>query len=101
MGTPCGDSMEKILVGNLTKLIKYLYSLSYHYVLVAFDGQILRYYTDWRNAHVTFSQHITLFVLQGVRGGKTIYHGLNDLCVDDFFLQSGDCAGKNFPLSLS
>ena len=48
---------------------------------------------DWLTVSLTLSPDVTLFVVQATRGGRNEFHAISDICVDDFRVGSGECAG--------
>ena len=50
-------------------------------------------YVDWMDVYVTLSESIRNFVIEGTRGGKAEHYSINDICIDNFTVSTGPCAG--------
>ena len=48
----------------------------------------------WQNASVLLPAGVKQFILEGVRGGRTIEEDLGDFAVDNMRLLLGECLGK-------
>ena len=65
-----------------------------HCILVSADGLSDSTPEEWILANLTISEHVTLFVVQAVRGGKNIFHSISDISIDDFEVMEHECGCK-------
>ena len=63
-------------------------------ILVSADGLSESTPEEWILANLTISEHVTLFVVEAVRGGKNIFHSINDISIDDFEVLEHECGCK-------
>ena len=50
---------------------------------------------DWQKFEKTLPKTMTLFVVEGTRGGETELHTINDICIDDFSVIDKACGGAS------
>ena len=50
---------------------------------------------DWQKFEKTLPKTMTLFVVEGTRGGESDLHTINDICIDDFSVVDKDCGGAS------
>ena len=48
----------------------------------------------WIHGEKTISARTRLFIVEGVRGGESVYKGINDICIDDFSVMAKECGCK-------
>ena len=48
----------------------------------------------WQNASVILQPGVKRFIVEGIRGGRTVEEDLGDLAIDNFRLELGACISK-------